>query len=397
MTLSASSDGALAEPFPYFKLWVLVLCQIGMHSCLTGMRMAAALQLLQRDMDVWAVGVVMAMFATAPVFLALTAGRMADRHGYHRPTRIAASLSFAGAVIASSTSHYLWLCLAAALCGGGSSFGLIALQRTAARLASNAGERMKVFGWIAIAPALASLIGPLGTGLLIDHYGFRIAFAALAILPLGTLLLSQWVPREQMAAPVSREQRRPAWDLLCEPSFRRLLFINWLVSASWDVHSFALPILGSARGMSASVIGAILAAYAVTSTLVRLLLIPLLANRLSQRSIILSALLLTAAVYAIYPWLGPAWAMALGTATLGVALGTIQPALMTQLHHVTPSARHGEGLAVRSVFINCSGACMPLLFGVLGAALGAASLFWLMSGVLLAGSWQARRLGAAGG
>lgn len=129
----------------------------------------------------------------------------------------------------------------------------------------------------------------------------------------------------------------------------------------------------------------------------RLLLIPLLANSLSQRSIILGALLLTAAVYAIYPWLGPAWAMALGTATLGVALGTIQPALMTQLHHETPSARHGEGLAVRSVFINCSGASMPLLFGVLGAPLGAASLFWLMSGVLLAGSWQARRLGAAGG
>lgn len=395
MILPASSDGALAEPFPYFKLWVLVLCQIGMHSCLTGMRMAAPLQLLQRDVDVWAVGVVMAMFATAPVFLALTAGRMADRHGYHRPTRIAASLSFAGAVIASSTSHYLWLCLAAALCGGGSSFGLIALQRTAARLARNAGERMKVFGWIAIAPALASLIGPLGMGLLIDHYGFGIAFAALAILPLGTLLLSQWVPREQM--PVSRDQRRPAWDLLRAPAFRRLLFINWLVSASWDVHSFALPILGNARGMSASVIGAILAAYAVTSTLVRLLLIPLLANRLSQRSIILGALLLTAAVYAIYPWLGPAWAMALGTATLGVALGTIQPALMTQLHHETPSARHGEGLAVRSVFINCSGASMPLLFGALGAALGAASLFWLMSGVLLAGSWQARRLGAVGG
>ena len=40
---------------------------------------------------------------------------------------------------------------------------------------------------------------------------------------------------------------------------------------------------------------------------------------------------------------------------------------------------------------------MPLLFGALGAALGAASLFWLMSGVLLAGSWQARRLGAVGG
>lgn len=391
--MTRSPEDRPDQPFPFVNLLILVLCQIGLHSTMTGMRVAAPLQLLRQDHAVWAVGVLMAMFAITPVLLAMSAGRMVDRRGYHRPTRIAAILSCAGALLASQADHYLLLCLAAALCGTGSSFGLIALQRTAGHLARDGGERMKIFGWIAIAPALASLVGPLGAGLLIDRYGFSTAFAALAVLPFGTLLLSSYVPREKRtAAPVQAERRPPAWDLLREPALRRVLFVNWLLSASWDVHSFAVPILGNARGLSASTIGAILSAYAVTSTLVRLFLIPLLAHRLPQRTIIISALFLTCLTYAVYPLLGSAWAMAMGTGMLGIALGTIQPALMTQLYQVTPAGRHGEGLAVRSMCVNLSAATMPLLFGVVGAAVGAASLFWVMSGILLAGCWQARRL-----
>jgi hypothetical protein len=36
---------------------------------------------------------------------------------------------------------------------------------------------------------------------------------------------------------------------------------------------------------------------------------------------------------------------------------------------------------------------MPLLFGALGVALGAAWLFWMMSASVAAGSWPARRVG----
>jgi hypothetical protein len=44
--------------------------------------------------------------------------------------------------------------------------------------------------------------------------------------------------------------------------------------------------------------------------------------------------------------------------------------------------------------INFSSAVMPLAFGVAGAALGAASLFWVMGALVAAGSVQARRIGA---
>ena len=80
---------------------------------------------------------------------------------------------------------------------------------------------------------------------------------------------------------------------------------------------------------------------------------------------------------------------------LGVALGAVQPMVMTTLHQITPAARHGEAIALRSMAINLSSAVMPLAFGVAGATLGASALFWLMSVAVASGSLAARQVGAA--
>jgi dipeptide/tripeptide permease len=62
------------------------------------------------------------------------------------------------------------------------------------------------------------------------------------------------------------------------------------------------------------------------------------------------------------------------------------------LHHLTPEGRHGESLAFRSMAINTSSTLMPLMFGLLGSAVGAAALFWSVAAAMGSGSWRARRL-----
>lgn len=52
-------------------------------------------------------------------------------------------------------------------------------------------------------------------------------------------------------------------------------------------------------------------------------------------------------------------------------------------------------MAVRSMSVHLSMALTPLLFGVAGSAIGAATLFWLMAAALGAGGWQARAMGTA--
>lgn len=371
----------------------LVTCQVGLHGCLNGVRVAAPLELVRQGHTAAALGLLMALFAVFPVMLAMPAGRLADRHGYHLPVTIALSLCLLGALVGASSGHYLVLSVAAALVGAGSSIGMIALQRTAGRLASNGTERLRIFSWIALAPSLANLAGPLLAGVLIDHAGFRWAFASLALLPTMTWLASRQVPKQAItpAPGPAAPAKGAAWDMLKQPDFRRLLFVNWLITASWDAHAFALPILGQARGLSASAIALVLGAYAVTSAAVRGL-IPFLAHRISQRLMMSCSLMLTAGMFAVYPFLNSALAMAMCAGTLGLGLGAIQPAMMSTLHHVTPANRHGEALGLRSMLVHGSTLVMPLSFGALGAALGVAPVFWLMAAALAAGAWQAQGL-----
>ena len=208
--------------------------------------------------------------------------------------------------------------------------------------------------------------------------------APLLLLVLCWLLVRSAKEPERTPQPAGAAPTR-AWDLLREPMFRRLLFVNWLQSSSWDVHAFVLPILGHERGLGASVIGTILGIFAIAAVAVRLAL-PLFANRTSERGVILTSTLVTASLFCVYPLLHSAWAMALCSVVLGFSLGAVQPMVMSMLHQITPHARHGEALGLRLLTINASSVAMPMLFGTMGALIGISGLFWIAGGVVALGA-----------
>ena len=382
-------------------LLALIVGQVCLHGCMAGVRLAAPLQALRQGHAAWAVGLLMGLFAAAPILLALQTGRLADRHGYHRPMHLAVAMTSAGAALAvlstwlPDTAQFVALCGAAMATGAGANTGMIAILRTAGRSADGPLALKRVFSWLGLAPALANAVGPVLAGALIDLGGFRTAFFGLALLPLASLWWVSRVPRERAPATPAKVGNHSSWALLRTPGMRRLLLVNWLLSSSWDMHTFVVPILGHERDFSASAIGFVLGAFAAAVALVRLA-IPVLAHRLREAQVLFGAMLGAAAVLAAYPWVVTEWQMGLCAVLLGLALGAVQPMIMTSLHHITPDGRHGEAIALRSMTINLSSALMPLLFGALGAAVGAASLFWVMAAMVAAGSPQARRIEAAG-
>ena len=384
---------------PAGTLVALIVGQICLHSTMAGVRMAAPLWVLKQSHSAWTVGVLMGLFAAAPIVLALHAGRLADRYGYHQPLYLAVGLTMTGGACAMlatwcpSPFDFAVLCLAATLTGAGSNFGLITIQRTAGRSARDATELKRVFSWLGLAPALSNVAGPVMAGVLIDQGGFRVAFGALMLLPLLGLWWARRVPVEVPAPRAPQAHAQSSWALLRTPGLRRLLAVNWLLSASWDVHAFVVPILGHERGFSASAIGLVLGVFATAVAAVRLV-IPALAHRLREAQVLVGAMLCTGAVFSVYPFVHSAWMMGVCAMLLGLSLGTVQPMIMTTLHQLTPHDRHGEAIALRSMTINFSSAVMPLMFGVAGAALGAASLFWVMGAAVAAGSAWARRIGA---
>ncbi|MBP6225200.1 MAG: MFS transporter [Rhizobacter sp.] len=403
---------AFSRPLP-----ALILGQVFLHSCMTGVRVAAPLLMLRQGHPEWAVGLLLGLFAAAPVATSLRAGRMADRDGYHRPMRLAVALTAVGGLLAAaavwltteapvsgwpaldalrsapSAAAFLMLSGAAMLCGVGANAGLIVIQRTAGRLAGGSGiEVTRVFSWLGLAPAMSNMIGPVIAGTVIDAGGFGSAFLALSALPMISLW---WMRRVPVESTADRPEPRPAssaWDLLRSPGLRLVLMVNWLLSSSWDLHAFLVPVLGHERGLSASAIGLILGTFAAAVASVRLL-IPWIAHHLREAPVLAGAMLTTAAVFAIYPLATSALAMAGCGALLGIALGSVQPMIMTALHRLTPRQRHGEALALRSMTINGASALMPLLFGVAGSALGVAALFWMMAAAMATGSLAARRVG----
>jgi MFS family permease len=398
VTSARGTDGEATPPLVRVLL-ALIVGQICLHSTMAGVRMASPLWVLQQSHSAWTIGVLMGLFAAAPIALALQAGRLADRHGYHRPLHVAVALTVGGGACALAATwmpaplDFFVLCGAAVLCGAGANFGLIAIQRTAGRSAHDPTELKRVFSWLGLAPALSNVVGPVLAGVLIDHGGFHVAFGSLMLLPLLGLWWARRVPREVPPQRAAAAHARSSWALLRTPGLRRLLAVNWLLSASWDVHAFVVPILGHERGFSASAIGLVLGVFAAAVALVRLM-IPMLAHRLRESQVLVGAMLCTAAVFSVYPLVRSAWMMATCAVLLGLALGSVQPMVMTTLHQLTPDGRHGEVIALRSMTINFSSAVMPLMFGVVGAAMGAASLFWMMGAAVAAGSALARRIGA---
>lgn len=383
------------------ELLRLILASVCLHAAMTGTRLAAPLLALHQGHSAAAVGVLLALFALTQVFLALPAGRFADRRGLKRPVAIAVGAAMSGAMLAAALPVFPMLCLAALLTGGASGIALIALQRHVGRAAANPTQLKQVFSWLAIAPAASNFVGPFGVGLLIDHAGgaagdlagFRAAFVAMALLPLVCWLLVRGARELPLSPPPAPGVKLRAWDLLRAPMLRRLLFVNWLQSASWDVHTFVLPILGHERGLSASVIGSLLGAFALAAAGIRVLL-PLVASRLRERAVITASTLVTAAVFALYPLMPGALAMGACSVVLGAALGAVQPMVMSLLHQITPPARHGEALALRVMTLNASSFAMPMLFGAAGALAGIASVFWIVGAVVALGAPLAWRLRA---
>ena len=395
----APAHDASAEPQSLLALLRLISGHVCLHASMAGMRLAAPLWALQQGYGPLAVGFLLALFSLSQVFLALPAGRYADRHGLRKPVFRAVGVSMVGAAAAAAFPQFGVLCFAALMMGGATGSAAIALQRHVGRAAADATDLRRVFSWLSIGPAVSNFLGPVCAGLLIDHagvwlggraadhHGFVAAFAFTALLPSLAWLC---VRSTRELPPVVHAEGGPpsAWPLLREPQMRRLLLVNWLLSSCWDVHTFVVPVLGHERGYSASIIGTILGAFAVAVAVVRVFL-PLLAAHLREWAVVTTAMVITAVLFAVYPFMPSAWAMGACSVLLGLTLGTVQPMIMSTLHQITPHHLHGQAIALRLMTLNLSSVLMPMLFGTAGVVVGVSVVFWTVGALVGLGSHAA--------
>ena len=362
-------------------------------------RVVSSLWVLREGYDARMMGLILSLFAVAPIVLSLWAGRLADRHGLQHPVRLATAMGVVGTA-ASAWSPSLWTVgLAALLTGGALSLAAVAIQREAGQLAHQGHDLKRIFSWVALGPALSNVLAPLLSGVVIDHAGFRWAFVVLVALPLLAYALLSRVgqhlspPQPGVGASWAGTPGAGSWALLRSRPLRVLLLLNLSMAAAWDAHTFAVPVVGHLREMSASEIGLVFASFAMAATAVRLFILRW-ASRIQETQMLRAAMALAASVLLFYTWLPGLMGLMVGSALLGLALGSVQPMVLSMLHQVTPADRQGQALGLRMMVTNAATVGMPMLYGLMSASLTTAAPLWLMAAALLLAQRPAMGLSA---
>ena len=350
------------------------------HLAFAGARVAVALLALHLGASAAVVGVLAALFPALPMFFSVAAGRAIDRIGVVPPMLVGAL-----AVAGGSLAAFVWPTLDAlyavsVVVGSGAMLSHIASNNAVGAI-GRPPDRPRNFMLISLAFSTATFIGPVLAGLSIDGLGHARAFlvvGAFAIASAATIVACRArFPRPPARAGTRGEQRRMA-DLLRIRELRHVLGVGALIAMTWEIFAFAVPIYGTGLGLSASTIGTILGAFALATFIARVVL-PTLARHLAEWTLIGVALGIAVAVFAVFPLVRQVPLLMALAFVLGLGLGMTQPLFLSLLYAATPEGRSGEAIGIRTGILSVCQTAMPLFFGVIGAVLGIAPVFWVMA------------------
>jgi len=367
------------------------------HMAFVSARMTGSLYVLANKASTFTVGVTLSLFALVPMLIAVRAGRWIDAVGPRRPTLIGLGMMLGGvslpAIFSYASADIAPLLVAAALIGTGSTLAMLSIQQLVGERA-DPNHRAAAFSWFALGASIAGLVGPVISGLLIDSVGHRATFGVLVVVVMAALA-STWTNRTLLPVrdgTVTGPEPLHPFELLKYQELRRTLTATVLISMSWDLQSFVVPVHGTRVGLSASQIGFVLGAFAVATFTIRLAM-PWLSRRFSEWQVLTYTLFNTMVAFLLFPLfssLAPLMAVAF---LLGLGLGAAQPNVMSLLHARSPEGRVGEALGLRTTIMNSSHVVLPLVFGAFGSVLGAGAMLWAMAAVVCGGGAAALRWG----
>jgi len=378
------------------KLGVVFMLTVFSHAGFVGSRVVVSLYALNQQASPLTIGMLLSLYALVPMLLAVAAGRLIDRVGVLRPMAWSGAVLVVGIALPFAWPSLHALFPAAILIGTSFMVYHVALNHTVGRM-GDASDRAVNFSWFALGFSVSSFCGPLLAGFAIDTLGHRAAFLLLAVFPaagLCTLYLKRAGLPSGHAARAEATGERHVADLLREPRLRAAFVASALLAMGWDLYTFAIPIYGSKEaGLSASTIGIIMGSFAAATFSVRLVM-PLLARRVREWTVVAVAMLISGTAYSMFPFVTQVPLLMALSFLLGTGLGCAQPMIMSLLYAASPPGRQGEVVGVRTTMMNASHTVLPLVFGVV-AALGMGPVFWSMSALLVSGSafvrWRERR------
>jgi MFS family permease len=349
----------------------------------TAARVVFTLYALELGASASEVGVIGGLLFLFPLLLSWPVGKLADRRGARGLLLFATACGGVSLVVPWFARELAALYVAAALNGLALAFYHVVLQNLVGTL-SRPEDRPRYFSYFSLAGSTTHFLGPLIAGLSIDHAGHAVACLVIAVPSLiGVVLLLVWggvFPPGKPAAP------RPAGGkgMLGDREIWRMLGISALVQLGQDLFSFYVPVYGHSVGLSASVIGAVLATLAVAAFIVRLFLARLV-KQVAAGRLLSGALCVGAIGFVLVPFFTDPVALAAIAFVFGLGMGLGVPLTVILMFSRSAEGRSGQALGLRLTSNNFVRLAGPIVFGAVGSAFGLPPVFWINAGMMALG------------
>jgi MFS family permease len=346
-------------------------------------RVTLSLYALELGAQPMAVGVLVAMLYVFPLLLSWPLGALSDRIGPRKPLLFGVVCGACGMAIPFFARTLPAMYFAAALSG----LALAVLHVIAQNLVgiiSEPAQRARNFSNFSMMGAATNFVGPLVAGLAIDHAGHAAACLFVVSMWLAAAGLLLWRGKVLPGSTGRSASTTRIIDSLANREIRRTLITSSLAQLGTDLFQFYLPIHGHAVGLSATAIGAVLAAFAFASFVVRVVLTRLIAG-VGEEKLLAYSFYVGAAGFAMVPFCHTVLPLTLVSFVFGLGMGCGQPITLMLMFSHSPQGRSGETLGLRLTVNNLMRVLGPAVSGSVGSAFGLVAVFLINALVMGAG------------
>ena len=370
-------------------LWPLLINVSLAQASIYVMRPMITYRALENGASGYEIGLIAAVYALVPLLIAVPMGRWVGKIG-ERPLLLAGCLSFIFLGIAFAFLNNIIAIAAATAIAGIAHLSNVAASQAMVANRSPMNLQDQNFGFFSFSTSLGHSVGPALGGVIAGSAGvlprsstsafiFASILAFLALVPIFLFRGVREVRTQQERDAAGSIRAR---DVLSRSGIKPAIWTSLSVAAANDVLVVILPLVGTEKGISPVVIGAILSIRSATAMISRFLLGRLTNSFGSARtmnySIFFSALFLFASIYA-----NSSIALCLAMAIVGFLLGIGQPLTMSIVSKKTPSQERAMAISIRLFGNRIGQFLVPLAAGALAAPFGASSVF-IGLGVLVA-------------
>ena len=378
-----------------FALLALATAQAAVYL----VRPTTSYRLLGLGAGATSVGLVTAAFALVPLFLAIPLGRRADRRHGGRLLLVGCAVQVLGCLLLAVGQSALALGAASAVLGVGHLGLALGSQAVVAR-ESDDERHDQHFALLTAGVSLGQLVGPLVGGLLLGH---RSGSALLSATTRAMLVAAGIAVLATAFAAVAERDRAESSDdvpeertggsvaaILATRGVPAGIFASIAVLSAADVFTAYMPVLGEERHIGPAVIGILLAIRAAASLASRIG-IGALVSRVGRLRLITISAGAAAAALAGLTFTHDVVLLGVLSAVIGAGLGFGQPLSMTIVVQLVPGYARATALAIRLTGNRIGQVAGPAAAGLIAGRAGASSVFWLMSGVLVASGLAVQR------